>query len=143
GTVTGDVMIAYIAVTPNTATITPPSGWTAVGARINNTTGAANSLAIYQRVADASDSSVSSYVWSTSGATTAFGGIQSFSGVDTANPIDNANGQATASATTHAAPDITTTIANTLLVATYTMSHGGASWTPPAGMTENFDGTVG
>ena len=86
GTVAGDVMIATIAVRPNTATITAPAGWTPVLPRVDNSAGT-ESLAIYRRTADASDSSVTGYVWSTSGATAALGTIQSFSGVDTANPI--------------------------------------------------------
>src|SRR2546430_15774316 len=92
GTVAGDVMIATIAVRPNTATITTPAGWTPVLPRVDNSAGTA-SLAIYRRTADASDSSVTDYAWSTSGATFAMGTIQSFSGVDTANPIDVWNGQ--------------------------------------------------
>src|SRR5437879_8948581 len=87
GTVAGDVMIATIAVRPNTATITAPAGWTPVLPRVDNSAGT-ESLAIYRRTADASDSSVTDYLWSTSGATFAMGTIQSFSGVDTANPID-------------------------------------------------------
>jgi len=137
GTVAGDVMIASIAVKPNTATITAPAGWTLVR-RMDNATAPASSLAIYRRTADASDSSVSNYLWSTSSATSAVGVIQSFSGVDTANPIDVENGQATPSAFTHATPDVTTTTANTLLVASYVIASGGYFWTPPTGMTENI-----
>src|SRR5437773_4670538 len=142
GTVAGDVMIATIAVRPNTATITTPAGWTPVLPRVDNSAGTA-SLAIYRRTADASDSSVTDYAWSTSGATFAMGTIQSFSGVDTANPIDVWNGQATASSTTHATPDVTTTVANTLLIAAHAMASGSVSWTPPTGMTEIVDVQVG
>src|SRR5439155_1732843 len=67
----------------------------------------------------------------------------SFSGVDTANPIDVWNGQATASSTTHATPDVTTTVANTLLVAAHAMASGSVYWTPPTGMTEIVDVQVG
>src|SRR2546427_4533445 len=142
GTVAGDVMIATIAVRPNTATITTPTGWTPVLPRVDNSAGT-ESLAIYRRTADASDSSVTDYLWSTSGATFAMGTIQSFSGVDTANPIDVWNGQATASSTTHATPDVTTTVANTLLVAAHAMASGSVYWTPPTGMTEIVDVQVG
>jgi len=138
GTVAGDVMIASIAVRPHTATITPPAGWNPVLPRVDNSAGT-ESLAIYRRTADASDSSVTGYVWSTSGATAALGTIQSFSGVDTANPIDVGNGQATPSATTHATPNVTTTVANTLLVAAHAMASGSVYWTPDATMTETVD----
>ena len=139
GTVAGDVMIASISVTPNTATITPPLGWTPVGSRIDNTTAPTSSLFIYQRTADASDSSVTGYVFSPSGATGAVGIIRSFSGVDTANPIDVQNGQATPTGYDHATPDVTTTVANTLLVASHAVSSGGRTWTAPTGMAENYD----
>src|SRR5437762_2964447 len=79
GTVAGDVMIASIAVAPNTATINPPLGWTFVD-RIDDATSTSRSLAIYRRTADASDSSLYSYVWTTSGATAAVGSIRTFSG---------------------------------------------------------------
>src|SRR3989442_6147325 len=138
GTVAGDVMIASIAVRPHTATITPPAGWTPVLPRVDNSAGT-ESLAIYRRTADASDSSVTGYVWSTSGATAALGTIQSFSGVDTANPMDVGNGQATASATTHATPNVTTTVANTLLVAAHAMASGSVYWTGDATMPEPVD----
>src|SRR3989449_5634578 len=55
GTVAGDGMIATIAVRPNTATNTSPAGWTPVLPRVDNAAGT-ESLAIYRRTADASDS---------------------------------------------------------------------------------------
>jgi hypothetical protein len=145
GTVAGDVMIASISVRPNTATITPPPGWTPMQ-RINNTTAPASSLAIYRRTADASDSSVYGYTWTTSGATSAVGAIRTFSGVDTANPIDVENSQATVGTSgIHLTPDVTTTVANTMLVTTHHTAAGGLYWAiSPSGMTKNFDvGTVG
>jgi MSHA biogenesis protein MshQ len=139
GTIAGDVMIAAISVRPNTATITAPQGWTLVN-RIDNTTA---SLAIYRRTADANDASVYSYAWGTSGATSAIGNIRSFSGVDTANPnlIDVQNGQTTVgTGGSHATPDVTTTVANTLLVATFAAAGGSLNWNlVPTGMSENFD----
>src|SRR5205085_7896540 len=98
GTVAGDVMIASIAFGLDTPTITPPTGWTLIR-RITSsskTTGF-DSMAIYYRVADASDAGVSSYYFTISGgaANTWVGDIQSFSGVDTTNPIDVENGQVT------------------------------------------------
>src|SRR5207247_6733163 len=92
---------------PKPAAITPPPGRTLVR-RVDNTSATPSSMAIYWRAADASDSSVTGYTWSVSGATTAIGSIQSFSGADTANPIDVENGQATASGPGHAAPSVHT-----------------------------------
>lgn len=135
GTVTGDVMVAAIGFRPETATITPPSGWT-LARRINNSGATANGLAIYYKVATASEPS--SYTWTFSSSTGTAGGISAFSGVDTANPLDAENGQATASSLSHATPSITTTVANTMLVASFAFS-SSATWATPSGMTGAFN----
>jgi hypothetical protein len=135
GTVQNDVMIAVIAVQPNTATIAPPAGWTLVN-RVDQPAATANSLAVYRRTAGAAEPS--SYAWSVSGATFMVGGIQSFSGVDTTTPIDVQNGAPTASNVNHATPSIVTTVANTMVVTAHTLS-SSRTWTPPAGMTESYD----
>src|SRR5262245_16047512 len=54
GTAQNDVMVASITVRPNTVTITAPAGWTLVR-RVNQTTGNAQSLAVYYRVAGAAE----------------------------------------------------------------------------------------
>ncbi|TMI11733.1 MAG: hypothetical protein E6H40_04010 [Betaproteobacteria bacterium] len=145
GTVAGDVMIASLAFANNASpsiTITPPAGWNLVK-RIDQASAPLYSLAIYWRAADASDASVSSYVFDLSNPSPNawVGGIQSFSGVDTTNPIDVQNGQVTASALTHATPSgLATTGPNRLLVTTHMVSNGTVTgWTAPAGMTETLD----
>ncbi len=133
GTTTNDAMVASIAIRPSAAAITPPAGWALVR-RMDN--GASNSLAIYGKVATASEPA--SYSWTFSASTGSAGGIRSFSGVDMTAPIDIENGVSTASALNHAAPSVTTTSTNDMIVT----SHGFASsatWTTPAGMTEAFD----
>ena len=80
GTVQNDVMVASIAVRPNTATITAPSGWTLVR-RTDNTNSNPNSLATYYKVAGSSEPT--SYTWTLGSSAGAAGGIQSFSGVNT------------------------------------------------------------
>jgi hypothetical protein len=142
GTVAGDVMIASIAFGLDTPTITPPTGWTLIR-RITSsskTTGF-DSMAIYYRVADASDASVSSYYFTISGGASNswVGAIQSFSGVDTSNPIDVESGQVTGVGLTHATPSVTTTGTNRLIVTTHAVYAGNLTWTPPAGMTETLD----
>ncbi len=135
GTVQNDTMVASISVRPDTATITEPSGWTLVR-RIDNANANANSLAVYYKVAGASEPT--SYTWTFSTSTGSAGGIQTFSGVDATTPIDVEAGQITANGLTHDTPSVTTTVANTMIVT----SHGftsSATWTPPSGMTEAFD----
>ena len=135
GTATNDVLVASIAVTPSTATITPPSGWTLVR-RVNNAGPTSNSLAVYYKVAGASEPA--SYAWGISASSFTVGGIQGFSGIDTASPIDTEAGQSTPSSLTHTAPGITTIAANSMLVASHAFA-SSQSWTPPSGMTESFD----
>jgi hypothetical protein len=134
---TNMVLVASIAVTPSSVAITPPSGWTLVR-RLDNPGPTSNSLAVYYRVKIAADGEPASYVWGVSGATFAVGGIQVFSNVDTTNPIDAENGQSTPSSLTHAAPGVTTSTANAMLVASHAYA-SSRSWQPPSGMTETFD----
>ena len=135
GVALNDVLIASIGLTPSTGTITPPSGWVLVR-RTNNAGPTSNSLAVYYKVATGSEPA--SYAWGMSGSSFTTGGVQAFTGVDTTTPIDVENGQTTASATTHATPSITTSMANTMLVTSHAFA-SGATWTPPSGMTEGFD----
>ena len=135
GTTTADVLVASIAFRPNTAVVTAPAGWTLVR-RVDNANATQNSIAVYVKVALAGEPA--SYAWSFNTSTGAAGGILAFSGVDITNPIHVENGQTTANALTHAAPSVTTTNANTMLVTTHAFS-SGATWTPPAGMTEAVD----
>jgi len=135
GVATNDVLIGSVAVTPSSATITPPAGWTLVR-RTNNAGPTANSLAVYYKVATASEPA--SYAWSTSGASFTVGGVQAFSGVDTATPIDVENGQTTPASLTHATPNLTTTVANTMVVTSHAFA-SSSTWTPPSAMTESFD----
>ncbi|MEO6452650.1 MAG: DUF2341 domain-containing protein [Ginsengibacter sp.] len=135
GTVSGDVMIAAISVRPNTATITPPSGWTLIR-RTNNAASTAHSHATYWKAAGGSEPA--NYTWSFSASTGSAGGISTFYNVNTTSPINVENGQTTASALTHASPSVTTTLANTIIVTTHSFA-SCATWTPPTGMTETVD----
>ena len=136
GTVADDVLIAAIGVRPMTATISAPSGWTLVR-RTDNSVNQGNSLAVFRKVAGASEPS--SYAFDVTGVTEAVGGIQAFYNVDTANPVDVENGQATTPASnTHATPSVTTTVAGAMLVTAHTYPTA-TTWTPPSGMTEGFD----
>ena len=136
GTVAGDVMIAAIATTPSTVPITAPAGWTLIQAP-TQTSATSNRVSTYYRVATASEPA--SYGWTLSTAHTgAAGGIVSYSGVDNTTPIDVSASAVTASALTHSAPSITTTMANDMLVTVHEYASAN-SWTPPTGMTERVD----
>jgi hypothetical protein len=135
GTTADDVMIAAIAVRPETGTITAPSGWTLIR-RTNNANLNENSLALYYKVAGSSEPS--NYTWSFSTSTGSAGGILTFYNVREDDPINVENGQNTASGLSHAAPSVTTTTTNAMLVTCHAFS-SAATWSPPAGMTEVFD----
>jgi hypothetical protein len=136
GTAKGDVLIAVIAVRPQSVTITAPSGWTLVN-RQNNASGSANALAVYSRVAGSAEPA--SYTWSFSANTGNAGGILAFSGVDNATPIDvNAGTTITATTTSFTAPGVTTTVTNTMLVIGHEFS-SSERWTAAGGTTEVID----
>ena len=128
-------MIAAIAFRPNTATITPPSGWTLIR-RTDQSAATASSQATYYRVAGGSEPS--SYQWTFNSTTGIAGGITTFYDVNTFSLVDVENGQTTASGTSHAAPSVTTTVNNAMVVTTHSFT-SCELWTPPGGMTEAVD----
>jgi len=126
-----DLMLAAVG-RWGTGSVTAPSGWTLVR-RTENSGGA---LEVFYKVAGASEPA--SYTFTAEAKGGAALGMQVFSGVDAANPIDVENGAVTASGLAHAAPGVTTTLANTMLVSSHTFM-ASDTWTPPAGMTETVD----
>ncbi|MBI3778343.1 MAG: hypothetical protein HY274_05445 [Gammaproteobacteria bacterium] len=137
GTLTADVMIASISVTPSTITITPPVGWTLIST-VTQSSATTSKLVTYYRVAGVGEPA--SYSWGFSGGTHngAVGGIASFSGVDNLAPIDAQAGTPTVSATSHTAPSVTTTQSNGMLVTVHEYASSG-TWTQPGTMTEALD----
>ncbi|MEW6593266.1 MAG: DUF6701 domain-containing protein [Thermodesulfobacteriota bacterium] len=136
-TTAGDVLVASVAVTPDTVAITPPAGWTLLLNSIQSED-AGSHLATWYRVAGGSEPA--SYTWTFSaGHAGAVGGIAAFSGVDTSNPIvasaallENGN-----NALNHTAPSIGASVDDMLVTVHEYQSSG--TWTPPAGMTEMVD----
>ncbi|MDO8595846.1 MAG: hypothetical protein Q7R45_04395 [Sulfuricaulis sp.] len=137
GTLTADVMIASVSVTPSTITITPPVGWTLIST-VTQGSATTSKLVTYYRVAGVGEPA--SYSWGFSGGTHSgtVGGIASFSGVDNLTPIDAQAGNATASSTNHTAPTVTTTQSDGMLVTVHEYASSG-TWTAPGGMTEAVD----
>ncbi|MFJ7566547.1 DUF6701 domain-containing protein [Herminiimonas sp. NPDC097707] len=137
GVLADDIMIASISVGLNGIVVTPPSGWILVRQVVRSGTNS-STLQTYYRVATGSDPA--SYSWTFSGGTHvgAVGGITAFSGADLVTPIANEAGAATNSATTHTAPSVITSKANSMLVTVHEYSSSG-TWTPPGGMTEAVD----
>ena len=137
GTVSGDVMLASVAVVPNTAAVnTPPAGWTLL-LSTNQTSTNTSRLYTYYKVAGAAEPA--SYSWTLSGGNTGVvAAVSSYYGVDTTAPIDASAAQATAKLLTHTAPSVTTTVTGDMLITVHEFA-SARNWTPPAGMTERVD----
>ncbi len=158
GTQAGDVMVATIATRPgnsnpanqNAKKVCEPTGWTLVRDTTNNAGGATGGtgmrLQTYMRVATGAEPA--SYTWyaqlnnpSVVPATvfvSGVGGIVAYSGVDNTTPLDVEGGNTTGNSYSHTGNSLTTTVANTMLVASHSFLSAD-TWTPPAGMTERVD----
>ena len=161
GTQAGDVMVATVVTRPanttatnvNATTVCPPAGWALVRDTINNngggTGGTGSRMQTYIRVADNADAAGGvTYRWFgqindpsqppgtifMSGA----GGIASYSGVDNAAPVNSEGGNVTGSSLNHTGNSITTSVANTMLVSSFSYLSSD-TWTAPGTMTERVD----
>lgn len=137
--VANDMLIAAISVSANAPTITAPAGWTLVR-QTNNTNNTANALAIYRRIATATDPA--NFTWTFTASTGSAGVMAAFSGVDLQNPIDVENAQTNSSNTAQQAPSLTTTDANEMIVSVHAIA-SAVTWTAPAGMTEAAEARSG
>src|SRR5438552_10713878 len=130
GTAASDVMVASVSATEvanNVPTITPPTGWTLIASTDVN--GQHFRIATFWRLAG---SDAGPYTFTVPSASAMAGGISAYANVDTTNPI-NASGGAGG----NVAPSITTTVADTMLVACFGRS-GSTLIGVPSGMTERF-----
>jgi hypothetical protein len=142
GTAQDDILIALVYIEHATATITAPSGWALV--RDSLQSGPAGfdyrHVTYWKR---AGGSEPSSYQWSFSASAYREAFVIAVQGCATSgSPIDVE--AATVNANQNdapAAPSVTTTVADTLLVGVYTTADGGnAAWSPgSSGMTERVD----
>ena len=137
GTVPGDVLIASLAVGLRGATgLVPPPNWTLV--RRDSDDGVTNQLSLATYVRVVAPVEPPNYAWGWSGfQTEVAGGILAYRGAATAGAIDSANGQFTANASSFAAPSVTTSMADELLVGLFASS--GTVGLTPVSMEEIFD----
>src|SRR5205809_3687201 len=130
-TVANDVMVASITsrTGSGTPTITPPLNWTL----IVNTPDSGTNLAVstYWKLAGTAAADPGPYSFTVSSSRVA-GGISAYFNVDSTNPINASLGAVSSSA-----PSITTTVANTMLVACFGRASGSAIGAP-TGMSERF-----
>lgn len=146
GVSSGDVMVAGITFSNGSSvTLTPPSGWILIsGTRCDNndSSGAYSSIAMYYKVAGASEPA--SYTWTTLSPGVFYAGwMSAYSVIDNSSPIDlgscQTNGSSSSLTTSVIAPSITTTGTNEMIVTAHGTYGGAYSFTPPAGMTERAD----
>lgn len=133
GVVQNDLLIATLAARGNT-TITAPAGWTQVQ-RTNN--GTNETLAIFYRVATATDIAATNYVFTLSASVGVAGAILRYTGADPRFPID-ASAIATGNSANATAPAVTTTVADTTVVRVAGIPNNGAL-TVPAGTTQRVN----
>jgi MSHA biogenesis protein MshQ len=117
--------------------VTTPSGWTLIAPQDQDDD---VFQSLYYRVATATDAGTS-YTWDfdENGSRRYAVGMSVFRGVDTANPIDQQNSQIGMPFSSITAPSVTTSAANAMLVAFYTLEAGDQSFSPGFGMTEAYD----
>jgi len=148
GTASGDVMLATISARPSAMTINPPAGW-ALYKRTEQPNGGVSTapggmtLLTYYKAAGGAEPA--NYTWTLANPQNDGGGvvgtITRVSGVDTANPIDVYVDALTGNGVVHSAPSVTTTVPNTLLVAsiTYLSSRNFGAPSGIAGITERAE----
>ncbi|MBT9488700.1 MAG: hypothetical protein IV093_14415 [Rubrivivax sp.] len=129
----GDVMLAWISQRTDDLPLSQqmaavPSGWTVVLTRDN---GNNFGTTLYRKVAGSSEPG--SYSWEFHDNGRAAGQIIAFRGVDTSNPINSSASQLNAASTGYTAPAVTTTAANSMLVALYAVPVGDSAMAAPGG----------
>jgi hypothetical protein len=136
--VPGEVLIASLAVTvPGSVAIVPPPGWTLVRRDSDDGTGDPLSLATYRRVITPLEPPAYTWSWSGSPPAEAAGGLLAYRGAAATATIEDANGRFTANTNFFAAPSVTTSMPDELLVGLFG-STGTAGLTPDS-LEELFD----
>lgn len=126
-------MLAVITTEDTNSGFDTPAGWTLV--LTDSPAGA--SLAVFRRIAGASEPADYVFTWSSSDAVRR-GVIATYAGPVAAVPIDvSGSSNAKDSTSNVPAPSVTTTGVAERLVCIYTVI-GSATWTDPAGMTRRF-----
>lgn len=131
----GDLMVAVFGKSNGNAITSVPSGWsTAVAACANSTT---TVVYMYYKIAGSGETGPYAFSWSTNN-TWAAGGIVAYKGVSSTGIVNAAGNCGFGSSNTALNPgNITTTSANTLVVAAYSQmtNNGAANTISPGGST--------
>ena len=142
GTLSGHLLLAYLTGRADSQNITPPAGWSVALAVTEDTAAAPNTFhAVYWKNAGANEPSTS-YTFTGSVSGTWLLTLSAWSGADPTTPIHAVASQVNAIANTVTAPSLSPTITPTTLIMLATGSTGKLI-TPPASMTETWDGSGG
>ncbi len=140
GTLQGEMMIAVLNATQTAfndpPTVTAPSGWTLIQDTSSGTENMA--LVSFYKLVTAGDAATTNYQFTVSSSSRIAGGIMTYQNVDATVPV-NVFGEGNAS--TNNAPSVTTTVANTVLLACFG-EQGPNDLPTPAGMTQRFEGNT-
>ena len=141
GVIAGDVMVAHVSGVPAWASLEAPD-WVLVSAIFSPSGNMRTSL--YYRTASLSEPS--SYSWVLSSNTIGYGGaISAYRGVDTSQPIDVLDLVGILPGGSYVAPAVTSTVANTYVLAMYSpdvfafTNPDTRGCTAPTGMTERYE----
>lgn len=142
GTVNGDLLVVQVAWNEN-ATLNNPAGWTQIREDQTGIGGVAalNSRLMYRIAA----SEPASYTWTFASGTRRIAGCMvNLTGADTSAPIDSSSGQASdgPSTTDVVAPTVDPVVSDGFLLY-FGSCRQSTTFTPPAGMTERYDGANG
>jgi len=132
----GDLMIAFLLHQSSDISVTPPSGWTLLE---DDTNVADFSSRLYLRVKQNGDPTP---VWTWSSVGNWIVDIMVWSGFDTSTPIDDSSFNMVAPANTISSSNVTSTIANAVLVWWASLdasSAAGRTWTQSGSPTEALD----
>jgi hypothetical protein len=138
GSLAGDVLVASLAVGVRGAVaIVPPQNWTLARRDSDPGGGAPLSQPTYWRVVSPIEPGSYSWSWTSSPPVEAAGGILLYRGATTATAIEAASGRFTANENAFAAPSVTTSRPNQLVVGFFGSS--GTAGLTPTTMDELFD----
>jgi len=136
---TDDLLVVQVAIRNRSGSdgVSGPAGWIEIGSQRRD----GDVLqSIYYRIATAADAG-RNYTWDFDGNGNRryILGMQVFRGVDTADPIDGNSSRTGMSFTSVTAPSVTTSAANAMLVAFYSLEAGNEAFYAGVGMTEAYD----
>ena len=134
----GDVLVASLVLrVPGSAEIVPPQGWTLARRDMNAGVSAPLSQATYWRAVAPVEADTYRWTWSPQQPVEAAGGALLYRGAAPAAAIESATGRYTANTDSFAAPQVTTSMPNQLVLGLFGSS--GMRGLTPVGMDELFD----